>query len=977
MGGGNSKPADEKSTATSSSPPQKKAPASKAQEKREEHAHSAPVRRDSDAADRRLVRRGSMMPSQEKSNAPRAPGTKNSMLNGTHSAMHRGSTVARTRLTRDKVKGLNRDEFDTDEDDEVDVFNREANAEAEEERRRAAAKQPEANFGRRGKSSAAATIAMGNEAGGDLSGAAASNLAGGIGKKDQAMVKGTTVTGRRQRAFFNNDEDLEEEPAKTTSALAKAKQKAKTVGVQQELQRRQTARDAMGGTLNQTKSFGGTLSSQSEVPMINGTPKIKTLLDNMRQFRYNMRGKRDMSDNDIQDLHAQQQQYANVKIFMAKEVASLGRRVDILARQVKDQAIEFVDSIVVETDSRGGNVEVLQAFMKHLVTIPWTQECLERGWLTTAVRDGSAKFMDILLQLPMINDMEIELDPVSILEMVVNHKTNRIALALVYLKHWSTLSVSVLKEEMAPHWQKLFIEVASHKRAIPNEDRSSRMGLINKILSLSHLISLKFYAIDQEDDLSIISRCIAEGDSTLMSAILSNADVDWNYVVPETGHSALSHAIAANHKIIVELILGARGIDVLTPLPVAQGHALDYAKKLKANPGIIAALEHKIKGVAGSAKEEETSTHASLMQRKRKEAAAKLEPKIPEFITNPPPPAGQDTDDWILDTSESPVVATQEVLAALNRVLAHQAELFESKKKLLDSPDAEARFFELEERTPQVKKEAAEEIMALGKRISVEGKENKEFITEFVAKALEDQETENNCMLVRTVMFRVITVDFAPLITAFGWAVHAVHACLHEVIETLLKVSKLWAEEDVVELFNAAMAHQTKRIPLVNQLLKHENQLRLSTHAPMLRAQFQDFFEGITNPQRALPSEDRAERKEVLYRLFASQYITLQFEQEFTGSQTIFSRACRDGDIELVQVMVELRVLRDINRIHSNKSTAIMQAVVGNQVEVVKLLAADPSVDVTIKSPHGTALELAQKMRKDQAIVAALKAAGG
>jgi hypothetical protein len=954
MGGGNSKTTETKNEARDTKPARAREMASSA----------PPVVRAEHRDSETLQRRGSMMPTQGAGKPPKVV----SSLNTTHSAIRRtNSTVAKTKLLREKVGRLGQDDFDDDSDE---VFNR-------------SAPDPElvpddapasARFGRKQNQSTSAVV--GNDAGGDLSQAAAKNL-GGVLKRETSVVNETTVTGRRQRAFFNNDEELDEDPVKASSALVKAKQKAKQLGVQHELQRRQTARE-LGGTttLSQTKSFTNNGSPTTEAPMTNGTAKVKQLLEQMKQFRSNMRAKRDMSDTDISDLHAQQEQYAKAKAYVAREVQGLGVRVDLLARQIKEQAVEFIDSIIAETDQRGGNVELVQTFTKHLVTVPWTAVCLEHDWVMTAAKDGSAKYLDALLQLPMLNDMEIQLDAVELLNVCAHHKSARIALSLVMMKHWSVLNVSALKSEMSPHWQALFVGVASHKRAIPNEDRSQRMSLLNKILNLGHMISIDFHAVDHTDQHSILQRCVLEGDTTLMSALVSNAsDVNWNHIYSD-GNTILGFAISQNHKLMVELLLGVRALDAFQFLPSCQGHALDLARKLKCHPSIIAAVEQKMKvAVPTNGDGNVASAPNQALAKKRAAAAVHVVPKLPEYITNPQ--SEHDTDDWILDTADRPVVATKEVCDLLHSLHLHKQMLQASKKDLLKSATAEARYFELEEQLPSLKRTVSERIMALGLRISVEGKDAKDLVIETVDDLMGDQEAENNTMLIRVLMYRVITVDFAPLITSQQWAVNALQAGAIDLLESLLKVHKLWTEEDVISLVNAAVTHSSKRIPLCNALLKHHDKLRLSTHATHLRASFQDLFDGITNPARTLPGEDRSLRQEVLYRLCSAKYITLQYEQEFTGSQTVFSRACRDGDIDLIRVMVDLRMLRDINRIHTNKSTALMQAVVGNQVEIVVFLASDPTVDVTVKSPHGTALELATKMRKDPTIIKALKDAGG
>ena len=89
--------------------------------------------------------------------------------------------------------------------------------------------------------------------------------------------------------------------------------------------------------------------------------------------------------------------------------------------------------------------------------------------------------------------------------------------------------------------------------------------------------------------------------------------------------------------------------------------------------------------------------------------------------------------------------------------------------------------------------------------------------------------------------------------------------------------------------------------------------------------------------------------------------------------QTIFSRAAKEGDFELVQLLLsEKDVVRDVNRVQSDKTTALIQAVGGNHVSTVEALLKHPMISTSYKSPSGTALQIAEDTNRDPLIIAAL-----
>ena len=65
----------------------------------------------------------------------------------------------------------------------------------------------------------------------------------------------------------------------------------------------------------------------------------------------------------------------------------------------------------------------------------------------------------------------------------------------------------------------------------------------------------------------------------------------------------------------------------------------------------------------------------------------------------------------------------------------------------------------------------------------------------------------------------------------------------------------------------------------------------------------------------------------------------------------------------------------DVNKVSTDTTTALIQAVVANEVEAVKLILAQPKINVGHVSQEGSALFLARALHRDAAIVKALESA--
>lgn len=805
---------------------------------------------------------------------------------------------------------------------------------------------------------------MGNQVGGDMTNAGKQNLK--IGKDTEgANVEERTINGRKQKNFFSNDADIDDEPSKATSAFSKVERNAKKAALQQELARRQSLRDMTSGSKDDQQD--------ENVHVVNGTPKVKQLIEQIRQFRFNMRNKREVSDSDIGEMQQIQEHYGKLKQHVAQQIAALGPKIDIVGRPNKEAVVEFATSLIAESDSRPGNVEVLGVFFKHLHTIEWAKIALQDQWVETCALEGFPRFLELIFALPHLCDDPSQMfHPLGVLSSCVQNKRVRIPLGVVITKYWAVMRLQEFKTDMKDLWQQLFTDVASHKRAIANEDRAARMILLQKILGLTDFIDIDVCLVDAEDEQTILSRCIIEGDTTLFTMICkSTLTIRYNMKLPDA-NTVLSLACKKEQKLMVDLLCSIRDVDPMVEIH-GEGNALEICRRRNINPQITAAVERRVKR-RGSMVDPSmlSSPVGDGGKEKDKFDWTTKEKRLPSWYTDPP--TANEDDSWTVD-SESDVVngVTDKIRTLLESLEEYWRNLTAVKNELLNgSPEAEAEYLQLEGGLADFKQALAIKIQTIGGRIAVEGRDGKDQVIRMVERLLQEQEIEGNLELLRTLLYRIVTVDFAPMISEKGWAISATQSGLPTTLDVLLRVPKLWKDDqEVVELAYDAAHHPTKRIPLLLVILKHDETLRVGTYREHLRPIFDELWDSLCSG-KAMPGEEYSQRGELLFRMANHPHIQLRYDFEMGGGQTYFSRACREGDVDLVKTFLDL-VMVDVNRIHTNKSTALLQAVVGNQTQIVKMLLKEVDIDAHYRSPHGTALELAQKMNKDPALVGALK----
>jgi hypothetical protein len=153
--------------------------------------------------------------------------------------------------------------------------------------------------------------------------------------------------------------------------------------------------------------------------------------------------------------------------------------------------------------------------------------------------------------------------------------------------------------------------------------------------------------------------------------------------------------------------------------------------------------------------------------------------------------------------------------------------------------------------------------------------------------------------------------------------------------------------------------------------------------AKALKTLWNEFFCEVCSEKRLNPAMNTSRRLELVRRMLeqgeagTTPKVDLGFEA--SDGQTAFTRAASEGDVDVLELLepyIKNLPLKDgINRVlSSNKSTALIQAVLRNQGAAVKLLLSMEGIDVDYKGPEGRAVRIAEMLQRDEEMLSALKA---
>ena len=257
----------------------------------------------------------------------------------------------------------------------------------------------------------------------------------------------------------------------------------------------------------------------------------------------------------------------------------------------------------------------------------------------------------------------------------------------------------------------------------------------------------------------------------------------------------------------------------------------------------------------------------------------------------------------------------------------------------------------------------------------VEGEEELATLEDFFEALIIDTDIVPGNVELCKAMMTCIALDYKTLCQQRGLVVAAIQDGSQQYLTEFLTFSSPRLELDPTELFPAAFFNQQFRIPLTALLLKYESNMDMAAAASDLVAQWNEFIADIAAKKRAIAREDRNGRMALLQTLMTHAHVKYNCDAEGGDGHTVFSRAVSEADTQLLEMMQKHNLCPNINRINGDGRTALMHAVIANNLEVVRFLLKFETIDVYVMakaSGEGTAIDLAKMLRRDMSIVTAL-----
>ena len=313
---------------------------------------------------------------------------------------------------------------------------------------------------------------------------------------------------------------------------------------------------------------------------------MKPLLQQLKQI--------ELDHRDDEAKHIQQLIDSN-KSSLAQRLEKLGAVLEITADDAREQALDFLDTLILEGDGKPFNGQILAICCRSMETsLSLTSQSIRRLWIHRAVESGSMNYIRSILTM---RGMQTYLappkyDPVieDILKYLGCCKILRIDVTRELLKYSDALCLDDRCESLAPIWAKLLLEmIPSMESRKPSEVRTNRMLLVQELCvgSMRTVIKWDIHREVAGLEHSTFSKCCAEGDVEFVQYCFQQGLVskEQGNKVLSTGLTPLMHAIAKKRESVVKILVqySPRIIDVL--LKTSFGSAVQMAQ-LSGGPAV-------------------------------------------------------------------------------------------------------------------------------------------------------------------------------------------------------------------------------------------------------------------------------------------------------------------------------------------------------------------------------------------------------
>jgi ankyrin repeat protein len=781
-------------------------------------------------------------------------------------------------------------------------------------------------------------------------------------------------------------------------------------------------------SVRQVQSFhanGDDTAGAEEGEQIQANAKVKKIVLDIREAQVLYR--RECGDNQAvskEELQEAQMLLERRKLQAANELnamASLGS-LYVDHAEVKRLVQKCIEELLAEGD-KGGNAEVVQAFMEHISTIDFTSMILTRQYIQFALKEGYPKFLETFMSMPSVVQ-EFTLDELhSILDMAVSHPIHRVSMMTSVMRHFpQSQTFQNHIKEFAEVLQGTFEIVASIAHLNPNEDHSSHQELIDVAVKQPYL---NFDTREAHDKQTIFSRAAREGDSTLVDKIIeANRVLDVNRVQSD-GTNALQQAAARGHLDtvaslcrhpnigpsftycypgrgnVLAIVRGSKNKNslnaIITSLRVRMDElGIEDDQDPHPNSPLFASptgtLEHRSSGVnlgmqrRGSATRRQSTSFASPTLKhpdsaKRRSIAGGTA-------------AGAISSSSSAETDPNDVVDGTNIIKILTSVIKPLYEQIKYEESFDPKGDDMRKLLLLKEDLEKAKDTMAQKVAKLGNFVEIRRDE----VRDDVLQLLDNMITESSKLGGNTTLFGVLITrlglnfDFVEIATQRNWFTRCVEKGSLEYLDILLMLpsAKTINETNFQTkmMFEACAASRIYRVDTMLKLFEYEDELNIAFFQDILKPVWQQTLTEIASLDGARPQEQRANRLILLKQAMTHPIVRFDPEKPDSTGHCVFSRACAEGDSPLVFTLLnpQTKFVKNVNAEY-NGMTGIMHAIVNDRTEVLQLfiqLACASSVSVNSDeswlsffspSMNGTPLHVAILKGKEQC-AALLKQAG-
>ena len=279
------------------------------------------------------------------------------------------------------------------------------------------------------------------------------------------------------------------------------------------------------------------------------------------------------------------------------------------------------------------------------------------------------------------------------------------------------------------------------------------------------------------------------------------------------------------------------------------------------------------------------------------------------------------------------------------------------------------------------KRNAAVELAAMGDCIQVLGRGSRNLqdkLSTLAENLMDETDTpEGNAELMRVLIKHVVAVDFLAMVVQQGWALKAAQDGCPQYLEIFLsykRVGDLIKVPEAEQLIHTCASHATKRVALLYSLLKcYKNIPVLASGRDALALEWQQAFEAVCE-ERGSSIAGKSRMDVMLPMLSLPNLMTIDVcNTEGKDGQTVFSRACQKGDAPLVKTLLTKKLVTDINRVQSDGTTALLQAVLGNHKHIISMLLRETELHTNAGPPVKRAVALAQERRAPPEVIELLR----